>query len=624
MNRPRQAGLASLALAALGVVYGDIGTSPLYTVRQVLHVSGSARPGEAEVLGIVSAIVWSLVLVVTLKYVTLVMRADNDGEGGIVALLALASRAVSRRPRLNAALVMLGLCGAALFYGDAVITPAISVMSALEGVEVARPAFAPYVVPLSLAVLAALFAAQSRGATRIGHVFGPVMLVWFGVIAAAGAWKIAATPAVLKALDPVYAFEYLRHHGGGAFVALGAIVLAVTGAEALYADMGHLGRRPIRLTWFLVVFPALASNYLGQGALLLANPDAVRNPFYLLFPQPLLYPVIALAGAATVIASQAVISGAFSMTRQAIHVGFLPRMRIRHTSSREPGQIYIAAINWMLFVAVIVGVLAFRSSTSLGAAYGIAVTGTMLITTVLAFFVVHNVWGRGWLLSLLVTAPFFVLDLAFFGSNTAKIAHGGWYPLAIAAAVFYVMTTWRRGRHLVARAIRGNQASMKDCVASMGARDIRKVDRTGVFLLSDPDGAPHAFLNNIEHNRVIHTMTVFVCVEYPNVPFIRKATRCHAERLGEGLHRVTVRFGYMEQPDLVAALEKCREEGLDIDLANASFFVSAEIIGASGEERRMSRSRTAVFAAMSRLSSDPEYLAVPVERIVALAKPVRI
>ncbi len=616
--------VARLALAALGIVYGDIGTSPLYTVKQVFHMSGAMPVDEANVLGVISTILWALIVVVGLKYVVFIMRADNEGEGGIVALLTLAASAVARRPRLSAGLVILGLCGASLFYGDAVITPAISVLSAVEGLEVAEPSLHAYVVPIATAVLIALFVVQIRGTGRIARVFGPVMLVWFAALAAGGAWSVMKAPRILMAFNPLHAARFLASHGAGAFVTLGAIVLAVTGAEALYADMGQLGRRPIRIGWVAIVFPALALDYLGQGALLATDPHAILNPLYLLFPRALLYPMIALASAATIIASQAVISGAFSMTRQAMHVGFLPHMPVVHTSGREPGQIYIAPINWLLFIAVMASVLGFRSSTDLGAAYGIAVTGTMVITTVLGYFVLDRSWRKGWLVSAAVIGPFLLVDLAFLGSNLLKIVQGGWYPLAIAAVIFFVMTTWRRGRHLVVRALRAHEVDLRDCLEHLPLDRLGTVKRTGVFLMSDPQTAPHAFVNNLEHNGVVHQPTVFLSVEMAGTPFVRGRKRREVERLRHGFYRVCIRFGFMERADALAALEECAREGLPIDLVNGSFFVSAESIGASDHDSRMGRWRTTLFAVLTRLSGTTEYLNIPVEKIVAISKPVRI
>jgi KUP system potassium uptake protein len=512
--------LPGLALAAIGVVFGDIGTSPLYTMKTVFDPDNGLALNASNLIGIISLIFWSLMVVVSLKYVTLIMRANNHGEGGIMALLALAASSVSDRPRLRQTLLLLGVFGAALFYGDGVITPAISVLSAVEGLEIAAPKLTPYVVPITLAVLVGLFVAQKWGTAGIGAVFGPIMVAWFGILAVTGIVPVLGTPAILEALNPFEGLAFCVRHGWLAFVALGSVVLALTGAEALYADMGHFGAAPIRLSWFLLVFPALALNYLGQGALLLADPKALENPFFRLFPPWALVPMVVLATVATVIASQAVISGAYSMTKQAIQLGFLPRMSVRHTSDRQIGQIYVPAINWMLLAAVIAAVLGFGSSTALGSAYGIAVTGTMLITTCLTFYVIRYAWRYNWVLCVLATVFFFVIDVAFFSANLLKIVQGGWFPLLVGMMIFTIMATWGRGRQMMmdeAR-VRAGTTPLKPFMDDLLARSPVRVAGTAIFMSIEPDVVPHAFLNNLEHNAVLHGRVLFVTVSVEEVP----------------------------------------------------------------------------------------------------------
>jgi KUP system potassium uptake protein len=541
----RKQSIGALALGAIGVVYGDIGTSPLYTIHEIFAGSGGVALTHDNVLGVVSVIFWTLMIVVSMKYVTLILRADNHGEGGIMALLALSSSAVATRPRLRRGLFIAGVFGAALFYGDGVITPAISVLSAVEGLEIAAPALKTFVVPLTVVVLVVLFAVQRKGTAGIGFVFGPIMLVWFIVLALAGVINITLAPQVLAALNPLVGVEFLLEHGWGAFVALGAIVLAVTGAEALYADMGHFGRQPIRAAWFGLVFPALAVNYLGQGALLIDDAQAIENPFYRLFPGWLLIPMVGLATVATVIASQAVISGAYSMTKQAVQLGFLPRMQVIHTSAREIGQIYLPAINWMLLVSVVAAVIGFGSSTNLASAYGIAVTGTMMITTVLTFWVIRYGWNYNWLLCILATGFFLLIDLAFFSANTLKIAQGGWFPLVIGSAVFTVMMTWKRGREILLEKLRSQAIPLAPFIASVVADAIPRMPRTAVFLMASPEGVPRALLHNLMHNNVMHERTVFLTVVYAEVPYVPLPGRVLIEDLGNAFYRVRIFYGFM-------------------------------------------------------------------------------
>ena len=616
--------LAALALGALGVVYGDIGTSPLYTVKEIFTGSGGIPLSQVNVVGVVSVIFWALMIVVSLKYVTLILRADNHGEGGIMALLALASSAVKKLPRLRYGLLLAGVFGAALFYGDGVITPAISVLSAVEGLEVAAPSLTPYVVPLTVAVLVLLFLFQRRGTAGVGMLFGPVMMIWFGILALGGLFNVYKAPEILVALNPYYGVRFLYQNGWVAFVGLGAIVLALTGAEALYADMGHFGRGPIRLAWFTFVFPALALNYLGQGALIMSDPKAIANPFYLLFPTWLLYPMIGLATAATVIASQAVITGTYSMTQQAIQLGFLPRTHIVHTSAMAEGQIYIPSINAMLLLAVVAAVIGFGSSTNLASAYGLAVTGTMLITTVLTFFVVRYAWGYNWLLCVLATGFFLVIDLAFFSANTLKIAQGGWFPLVVGLAIFTVMTTWKRGREILVTHLRQTQIPLKPFLESLVAEDITRVSNTAIFLVANPEGVPNALLHNLAHNQVLHDRVIFLTVIYREIPYVPHEQRVQVESLLRGFYRIKVFYGFMDKPDLVAALEACRGDGLEFNLLATSFFVSRETIVAT-PGGGMADWREQLFATMSRLAgSAADYVNIPTNRVIEVGTRIEI
>ena len=616
--------IAALSLGALGVVYGDIGTSPLYTVKEIFTGSGGIPLTPVNVVGVVSVIFWALMIVVSLKYVTLILRADNHGEGGIMALLALVISAVKRLPRLRYGLMLAGVFGAALFYGDGVITPAISVLSAVEGLEVAAPKLAPYVVPLTVAVLVLLFMFQKKGTAGVGKLFGPVMMVWFGVLALGGVLNVYVVPEILTALNPYYGLRFLYQNGWVAFVGLGAIVLALTGAEALYADMGHFGRRPIRLAWFRFVFPALALNYLGQGALIMNDPTAIANPFYLLFPTWLLYPMIGLATVATVIASQAVITGTYSMTQQAIQLGFLPRTHIVHTSDKEEGQIYIPSINLMLLLAVIAAVIGFGSSTNLASAYGVAVTGTMLITTVLTFFVVRYAWGYNWALCILATGFFLVIDFAFFSANTLKIAQGGWFPLVVGLTIFTVMTTWKRGREILVTHLRQTQVPLKPFLESLVAEDITRVSNTAIFLVANPEGVPNALLHNLAHNQVLHDRVIFLTVIYKEIPYVSHEQRVQVEFLLHGFYRIRVFYGFMDKPDLVAALEACRGDGLEFNLLATSFFVSREtIVPTPGGG--MADWREQLFATMSRLAgSAADYLNIPPNRVIEVGTRIEI
>src|SRR2546425_2603532 len=567
------AGFGALTVGSIGVVYGDIGTSPLYALREAVVAAGGTADGVARdtVLGILSLILWALLLTVTLKYVLILLRADNKGEGGTLALMALAQRALGKSA---SAIVLLGVISAALFYGDALITPALSVLSAIEGLKVATPAFDPYVVPLTVVILFALFAVQSRGTAKVAAFFGPVTLVWFIAIAIAGLIHIAADPSVLAAFDPGHGVRFLARHGMIGFVTLGAVFLAVTGAEALYADLGHFGRRPIQTAWLAIVLPSLAVNYLGQGALVLADPKAIENPFFLLYPTWALLPMVALATAATVIASQAVITGAYSITRQAIQLGLLPRLEIRHTSQEHYGQIYMPRVNFFLLVGVLFLVLMFRSSSALASAYGIAVTGTMVVTGMMAFVVIWKVWNWSPLAAAALIAPFLFIDLSFLGANLLKVVEGGWVPLALGGLVMVVMYTWRRGSRLLLEKTRRQEISLGELVRMLEKKPPARVPGTAVFLTSTPDSAPTALMHSLKHYKVLHEQNVILTVETANRPRVDAAERVRIKKLGETFTCVVLRFGFMETPNVPKALAIARKLGWTFDIMSTSFFLS--------------------------------------------------
>ncbi|TAM98486.1 MAG: potassium transporter Kup [Rhodanobacteraceae bacterium] len=613
-----------LALGAIGVVFGDIGTSPLYTLQEVFSEKYGLRVAQASVFGVLSLVFWSLMLVVTLKYVMFVMRADNKGEGGIMALLALAQRSVRGMPRLRWLVALLAIFGAALFYGDGVITPAMTVLSAVEGLKVAEPALGRWVVGISVAILLLLFALQRRGTAGIGAVFGPVMCVWFTVIALLGVYMIARAPQILVALNPYYALRFFESHGIAAFVALGGVVLAVTGTEALYADMGHFGKSPIRRTWLGFVFPALLLNYFGQGALLLGNPGAAGDPFYLLVPRVLLYPMIVLATVAAVIASQAVISGAYSMTREAVQLGYSPRMRVVHTSSRMSGQIFVPWINGMLLVLVLVAVIGFRSSENLGAAYGIAVTGTMVTTTLLMLIVAARQWRWKLPWVVMVGALFLIIDLAFFGANLLKVEHGGWFPLALGILVFTVMTTWRRGRELVLRQLKQGGLALAPFIASIAEHPPTKVPGTAVFMTANLNAVPHALLHSLKHFKALHERNVLLSVETLEAPYADHAERIELHDLGHSFHTVTLRFGFMEDPDVPAALAECAARNLAFDMMDTTFFLSRETVVAT-KRPGMALWRDKLFAFMTRNAMPATaFFHIPGNRLVELGTQVEI
>ena len=613
--------VAPLALAALGIVYGDIGTSPLYAMKEVFAGVHPVPVTPDSVLGILSLVFWSLVIVVSIKYVAFIMRADNRGEGGIMALMALALRKAEGQRR-RSAIMMAGIIGAALFYGDGVITPAISVLSAVEGLEVATPALKAYVIPVTIGVLIALFFFQRKGTAGIGALFGPVMVVWFGTLALLGVTNILTEPSVVKSINPMYALAFLAANPGLGFLALGGVVLALTGAEALYADMGHFGRKPIQLAWFGFVLPALVLNYFGQGALLLKDPGAIQNPFYHLAPDWALYPLVALATAATVIASQAVISGAFSITRQAMQLGYSPRMEVQHTSEQEIGQIYLPGINWALLLAVIALVLGFRSSTNLGAAYGIAVTGTMVITTILAFIVVRHLWGWGLLRSSLLIAFFLTIDLAFFFANAIKIEDGGWFPLVFGLGVFILMSTWKRGRLLLHERMASEAIALEPFIQGIDADSMLRVPGTAVFLSGNPDAVPHALLHNLKHNMVLHQRVAVVTVRVEDVPHVPEAEQIAAESLQNGFYRIIVRYGFKDEPDIPKALDRCAPFGITFDAMTTSYFLGREtLIPKLGSEMCLWREK--LFITMFRnAGSAASFFNIPPNRVVELGTQV--
>ena len=622
-NNRSSSSTAALTLGAIGVVYGDIGTSPLYALKQVF-ANGHVPLTPTNVFGVLSLVFWTLTVVVSVKYVVLILRADNNGEGGLIAMLALASQAVRDRPALRRRLLFVGIFGTAIFFGDGVITPAISVLGAVEGLQVAAPGLHTWIVPITLVVLAALFMFQRHGTERVGKLFGPVMAVWFVVIAVLGLMHIGDNPAILRSLLPHHALLFLFTHPAVGFIALGSVVLCVTGAEALYADMGHFGKRPIRLAWFGMAMPALVLNYFGQGAMLLADPSKVGNPFFEMAPPWALYPLIALATCAAVIASQALITAAFSVTKQAIQLGYLPRLRVLHTSVRETGQIYLPFVNWGLYTCIVLAVVMFRSSSNLAAAYGIAVTTDMLITTVLTFFVIRYAWKYPLILCVAATGAFFVVDFLFFASNLLKLFDGGWFPLLIGGSIFMLMLTWKEGRRLMGETQLAEAIDLRGFLDSVFVSPPARVDGTAVFMTAEPGVVPNALLHNLKHNKVLHDQNLFVTVRNHEVPWIPMDKRIEMEALGHHCWQVVVHYGFKNDIDLPRALENARMRGCQLEQMTTSYFLSRDVVIptlGSG----MAPWREKLFAQMHHNASGAAgFLGLPNNAVVELGSKIEI
>ncbi|MCQ8179679.1 potassium transporter Kup [Methylomonas sp. SURF-1] len=610
--------IAALAFSAIGVVFGDIGTSPLYAVKEVFH--GGLPTDTVHVLGVLSLIFWAITLVVTTKYAIFIMRADNKGEGGIMALMALALHGAKDNAERKLFIITIGLLGAALFYGDSMITPAISVLSAVEGLQIVAPRLEHFVTPITILVLAVLFIIQAKGTGRVGRMFAPVMCVWFTVLALLGVFNIFQHPDVLMAINPYYAVNLLLEIGWKGFVIMGAVVLAITGAEALYADMGHFGLKPIRYAWFGFVFPALLLNYLGQGALLIGNPKAVENPFFLMAPQWASYPLLVLATLSTVIASQAVISGAFSVTRQAILLGYCPRMNIRHTSGDEMGQVFVPTINWLLMVSVFILVLSFKSSSALASAYGIAVTGTMIVDTILAFIVIQGLWQWNKPTSILFLSTFLIIDLLFLSSNSLKIPHGGWLPLVVGTVLFLVMTTWIKGKQLLARYLDERRVLFEDLEERLRDKPLATVPGTAIYMARSVHGVPQVLLHNLEHNHVIHEKVIVLTIVTREEPYVEEAQRVKIRSFGDSgnFYRVKLYFGFQEEQDVRRALQLCCHEGLDINQKTVSFFIGSERLSFR-RKSPMPKWRRSLFSFLTHNSSSAiEYFKIPVDRVIEL------
>ncbi len=624
-NHSHKPALPAMALAALGVVFGDIGTSPIYTVQGIFSAGHhTVALNTANVYGILSLITWALIFIVSIKYVVFIMRADNRGEGGIMALLALASRNTHGNPKKQRWIMLVGILGACMFYADGMITPAISVLSAVEGLEVAAPHLHPFIVPITLIVLFGLFWAQSKGTEVVGRFFGPVMLLWFSTLAILGFIGISHNSAILHALNPFYALEFFLQQPTTAFVSLGAVVLAVTGAEALYADMGHFGRRPVTLAWYTLVLPALLLNYFGQGALILHDASAIKNPFYLLAPEWALFPLILLATVSTVIASQAVITGAFSISRQALQLGFIPRMHIQHTSESMQGQVYMPRVNWGLMLAVMALVLGFRSSGNLAAAYGIAVTGNMVMTTLLASIVFVEVWRWGKIKTGLLVSLFLVIDLSFFSSSLLKIPDGGWVPLLIGIIIFTLMFTWKTGRYMVYTRLKADAMAIEPFIEAIGAHPPPRVPGTALFMTPNPDGVPHAMLHNLKHNKVLHEKVVILTVKFLDIPHTNLDERVSVEALPYEFYRVTVKYGFKDEPDLPRDLTLCNKYGLQIDAMDTSYFIGKESLIAS-HKTGMAYWRKKIFIGLFRTAETiTNQFKLPPNRVVELGSQLMI
>ena len=614
-----------LVLGALGIVYGDIGTSPLYALRECFHHSHDLAVTQANVLGVLSLIFWSLTIMISVKYITYIMRADNKGEGGILALIALVAPHRQRRASDRVKYVIpIGIFGAALLFGDGMITPAVSVLSAVEGLEVATPFFAPYVVPLTVAILVGLFMAQRLGTARIGAVFGPIMVVWFSTLAVLGIVHIVRAPQVLAAINPALGFHFFLRNGMSAFLVLGSVVLAVTGGEALYADMGHFGRRPIRFAWFFAAFPALVLNYLGQGALLISEPEAIQNPFFHLAPSWATIPLAVLSTCATVIASQALISGVFSLCRQAIQLGYIPRLNIVHTSKHEIGQIYIPLINWVLLVSTIWLVITFRSSSNLAAAYGLAVTGTMAVTTLLAYFVARRNWGWSRPLAVAVTGGLLVIDLGFLGANIPKIPYGGWFPLVVGAAMYFIMSTWQRGRNIVAERMRRNALPLPQFVRDIERQKPFRVPGIAIFMTSDPESTPAALLHNLKHNKILHDRLAILTITTTDDPYVRAKERVKMDTLCTNFYRLHAQYGFMQTPNIFEILDSAKKQGFEYGFEEITFFLGRETILPS-RYPGMALWREKIFAFMLRNAQRATaFFQIPPDQVIEVGMQVEI
>ncbi|MEH0166375.1 potassium transporter Kup [Paucibacter sp. JuS9] len=617
------AALAALTLAALGVVYGDIGTSPLYALKEVFH-GGHVPLTPENILGVLSLLFWTMTTVVSVKYVLLILRADNNGEGGLIAMLALATQAVKDKPQLRRGLMLVGLFGTAIFFGDAVITPAMTVLGAVEGIDVYAPQYHDAIVPISLIVLAGLFSVQRFGTSGVGKFFGPVMLIWFASLTLLGLPQIIENPKVLAAINPMYALDFCLHYGWIAFIALGAVVLVVTGGEALYADLGHFGKKPIRIAWYSIVMPALVINYFGQGALLLERPEAIKNPFYLIAPSWAELPLFGLATLAAIVASQALITAAFSVTKQAIQLGILPRMRIVHTSVRDTGQIYVPFINWGLFAFVVLAVVFFGSSSKLAGAYGVAVTIDMTITTVMTFYVIRFGWKYPLLPCILATGVFFLIDITFLASNLLKVAHGGWFPLLIGIWMFTLMLTWKQGRRLLSDKLRHDAIELPGFLEAVFMSPPVRVPGTAVFLSAEPGVTPNALLHNLKHNKVLHEQNLFVTVKHHEVPWIGFDKRVEMEAMGNDCWQVVLHFGFKNEPDVPYALKLLEQHGVQLDEMETSYFLSRDIvIPTIGSGMALWREK--LFASMHRnAAAAADFLHLPTNRIVELGSKVEI
>jgi KUP system potassium uptake protein len=616
--------LGALTIAAIGIVFGDIGTSPLYAIKESFAPSHGIPITQTSVMGILSVMFWAMTALVTMKYLVFMMRADNKGEGGILALTALAQRCFRLSSRMRWLVVSLGIFGASMFYGDAIITPAMSVMSAVEGLNVLRPELSKFVLPISIGILIALFAIQRHGTATIARFFGPTMVLWFAVLAALGITQIAQHPEILKAFNPWYSWQFFIQHKVAAWITLGAVVLCVTGGEALYADMGHFGKRPIRYGWFVLVWPALLINYFGQGALVLADPSTIENPFYKMAPTWALIPLIILATAAAIIASQAVISGAFSLTKQAIQLGYLPRFAILHTSDKEQGQIYVPFINWGLMIGIIVLVVIFKNSSNLAAAYGIAVMLTMTIDTLLLFIVMTRIWRWSKLFAVVLVGGILANDFMFLSATLVKIGDGGWFPLVIGAVMFTIMSTWYRGRQIVRRVTNENAMPLKLFVDSMSMSDTHKVAGTGIFMTTNPDGVPNALLHNLKHNKVLHERVVILSIITEDIPYVPKEDYVWIENMNHGFWKITGHYGFKEQPDIPAMLNDCKLQSMHFDMMETTFFINREtLIATPGGGMALWRER--LFVWMSHLAAKAsDYFRIPTNRVVELGTQVEL